>query len=252
MFSVKRSFVRVASTSHRNTSSFLAALTQATEAIPNREAVRYKAKNMKWTAARMMSFVDSHANALLDLGFSKDDTTTIWMAESSEKHVTLLAAAKMGMKVVDVDPTITDINDIRAFLRQSACQHIFFHPVTETHDNMLLLRKAIPELFEYDDTYGQLFHSKHFPKLKKFIQTGFEQEVGMLNYKNMFLPDPVTKFAEIAAAATTDDTPAYCAVTKKPDGNGIVMGPTISHKDLAKQPAFQFAKNLIQQKYFEC
>ena len=86
----------------------------------------------------------------------------------------------MGMKVADFDLNISTVHDLRKSLQLSNCKAIFFDPVSETQSNLLLLRKAIPELYEYDDTHGQIFHSKHFPNLKYFIQTGFDAEMGTL------------------------------------------------------------------------
>ncbi len=38
-----------------------------------------------------------------------------------------------------------------------------------------------------DDSYGQFFHSKHFPALKFFIQSGFEVELGQCAMKFKYL-----------------------------------------------------------------
>lgn len=52
------------------------------------------------------------------------------------------------MVVYDVDPKISSVEDIRAFLKASDCKMIVFPPVTETQDNLRLLRYSIPELFD--------------------------------------------------------------------------------------------------------
>lgn len=59
-----------------------------------------------------------------------------------------MAAAKAGIKIVDVDINLTDISEIRSFLTASNCKVIYFKPEHEEHDYLLLLRKAIPEFFE--------------------------------------------------------------------------------------------------------
>ena len=88
------------------------------------------------------------------------------------------------MKVADFDLNISTVHDLRKSLQLSKCKAIFFDPVSDTQSNLLLLRKAIPELYEYDDTHGQIFHSKHFPDLKYFIQTGFDAEMGKVSFTN--------------------------------------------------------------------
>ena len=64
------------------------------------------------------------------------------------QHITFIALANIGAKIVDVDTAINSVAEVREFLRKSAPKAIFFDPVTETHDNLLLLRKSIPEFFE--------------------------------------------------------------------------------------------------------
>ena len=55
--------------------------------LPAREAVRYKDKNLKWTAEEFLGYVDAHANALLEHGFVTGEAIGVWLPESPEKHV---------------------------------------------------------------------------------------------------------------------------------------------------------------------
>ena len=179
----------------RNASGLVSNFDMAVKSLPMREAVRYTNGNVKVTAEDMKKYADSQANALHEYGFSSGDSIAIWMKESMEKHVTLLAAAKLGLKVVELDTSITSVDDVRAALKISDCKSIIFDPIGDTSDNIKLLRKAIPEFFYYDDTMGTPFHSKYYPSLKYFIHTGFDIELGCLNYKHVFLPDPETNYA---------------------------------------------------------
>lgn len=58
-----------------------------------------------------------------------------------------MAAAKIGMIVAEIDPAIETIAEIRSALAASECKALYFKPETETQNNLLLLRKAIPELY---------------------------------------------------------------------------------------------------------
>jgi hypothetical protein len=64
----------------------------------------------------------------------------------------MMAAAKAGIKVVDIDTSLTDIKDIREWLKASQCKTIYFNLETSEQDTMLLLRKAIPEFFDCKST----------------------------------------------------------------------------------------------------
>lgn len=59
----------------------------------------------------------------------------------------MMSAAKAGLKVVDFDPSINNVEDLRSALKTASCKAIYFDPVGEASDNLLLLRKAIPEFF---------------------------------------------------------------------------------------------------------
>lgn len=61
---------------------------------------------------------------------------------------------------------------------------------------------------------------------------------------------PRTKFLDIAAAKIQDDAPFYTEVTKDKDGK-LILGPTLTQKQVLDHPRWFFAKNLFEQKYFE-
>jgi len=162
----------------RPASSLVAKFDASVGSLPLREAVRYTGKNLRWTANDFNTYCNSHASALLDLEFKAGETIIVWLPESAEKHVVMMAAAKIGMKVVDVDLDVTELSAVRSFLAETKPKAIYFKPQHEDADYLLLLRKAIPEFFEYDDSHGQMFHSKYYPTLKYFIHTGFDIENG--------------------------------------------------------------------------
>lgn len=66
-----------------------------------------------------------------------------------------------------------------------------------------------------DDSYGQTFHSKHFPELQYFIHTGFDGEQGALQYKTLFVDDAVgNPISKHSAQHTADETPLYTKMTQ--------------------------------------
>jgi hypothetical protein len=240
---------RVGAAHVRRASSLVSGVNAAVSSLPMREAVRYSAGNVKVTADELNKFAESHANALAEYGFKKGDTIALWMKESMEKHVTLLASAKMGMQVVELDESINTKEDVRSALGMAQPMTVMFDPITDSADRLLLLRQAIPELFDYDDTMGQPFHSKYFPSIKYFIHTGFDIEIGCLNYKGCFLPDAAVNYCDAASAALDDTTPLYAHISKGSDG--LTASKVATHKDALGLPSFAFAKNLTDKKYFE-
>lgn len=234
--------------SSRAASTLVSQFSASVSSLPAREAVRYTEKNLKWTAEEFAGYVDAHANALLEQGFASGEVIGVWLPDSPEKHVTLMAAAKMGLLVVDFDEVST-VEDLRAILGSAAIKALFFEPTNETQDNLLLLRKAIPEFFYYDDSHGQQFHSKHFPSLQYFIHTGFDIEMGCLNYKSLFLHHPEESYVEATAGTTKDDTPLYSVA--KAQGGVCKITVKASHAQVLDQASWGFAKKIVSKEYFE-
>lgn len=232
-------------------SSLVSKFEESVEKLPMREAVRYTSiQNGKWTATELKSKIDAHANGLLDIGVTSGDTIAVWLNECPERHVTLLAAAKAGLKVADMDcDSITTVPQLREALALAKCKVIVFHPTTETHSHLMLLRKAIPEFYHWEDEYGQWFHSKHFPELKFFIQTGFDQENGCLNYKYIKLPaNAYSSLVDGTAASTKDDTPLYFKIT---GGDKVLASSVSTHAGVLKDGTWPFLPKFIANEYFE-
>lgn len=74
--------------------------------------------------------------------------------------------------------------------------------------------------------------------------------IGCLTYREIFLPDAPTNFVQKASLDLKDDTPVYMKISKG-DSKGIKVSPTFTHKDALDQPAWYFAKKLINKEYFE-
>ena len=67
----------------------------------------------------------------------------------------------MGLQVVDF-ADISTVEDLRAILGSTSIKALFFEPVNETQDNLLLLRKAIPEFFTMMIVMGSSFIQNTF------------------------------------------------------------------------------------------
>lgn len=236
-------------TTVRAASSLVSNFDKSVASLPHREAVRYKDKNIKWTASNVNQLVEGHANVLLEPEYQFSPGTCVihWMPEGREKQITSLAAAKMGLKVFDMDIAIDTVTDVRACLEAADCRMIVFDP---EDDRLQLLRKAIPEFYHYNDSNGQWFHSKYYPNLKFFLQTGFDIEMGCLNLKRWMQPAPLTSpELEQRVQGLTDDMPLYRKATK--DASGLNMSPWYTHADVEKQKQFILADKLTHKEYFE-
>lgn len=236
----------------RSVSNFIVKYEKAVDELPHREAVRYKDKNIKWSAQEFNKFVDEHARALIDLGFPVGTVVVNWMEDCKEKHLTFMAYAKVGFKIIEIDPSVQSIQEIRECLSFANCRMIVIDTETADFDRLALLRKAIPEFYFFDDAHGQAFHSKHFPNLKQFIHTGFQTEIGCSNLNQWCVGEGghLDKLLEIRKDQTNDAMILYQKIAKGPNGQ-LTATPEYSYSDVVEKKIWTFADNIINQKYFE-
>mmetsp|Transcript_22318 Transcript_22318/g.32499 ORF Transcript_22318/g.32499 Transcript_22318/m.32499 type:complete len:250 (+) Transcript_22318:89-838(+) len=234
----------------RQASTLVSKLDTAVKDLPHREAVRYTDKNVKWSAHEFNAHVDGHAQALLDYGFSPGIPILNWMHDNKVKHVSLLSAAKLGLQVTEMDGAINTVAEVRKVLALSNCRMVVFDPDSEGVNRLELLRMAIPEFYHYDDEMGQWFHSKHYPNLKFFLHSGFDIEVGCLNFKRCFNYSQNKKQLEEIKDSLTDDMPLYRKVSRGADGN-LEVSEMYSHKDVYKNKLWGFADKMANKEYFE-
>mmetsp|Transcript_50056 Transcript_50056/g.140357 ORF Transcript_50056/g.140357 Transcript_50056/m.140357 type:complete len:251 (+) Transcript_50056:48-800(+) len=232
----------------RYESTAVAKLDASLNELPMREAVRYREKNLKWTANDFLKYCNAHANALAEYDYGPGQTVALWLPDCAEKHVALVAAAKLGMNIVDIDVDLTEVNDVRSFLKMANCKAIYFQPVHGNTDYLLQLRKSIPEFFHYDDLTGQIFHSKYFPTMKLFIHTGFDRENGAITFKSLFLPQ--SDYVQKIAPTLPNDAKVYTHIKKGANGPEASQPMTLSEA-MDKHPNFDFAKKLLAKEYFE-
>lgn len=161
----------------------------------------------------------------------------------------MTAAAMLGLKIFEVMPSeVKSTADLRQALSLSGCKALFFAPHSADADNLMLLRKAVPEFYHYDDEYGHSFHSKNFPNLKLFIQTGKDIEPGCLNYNNQFLPSKPA-LVDAVIPKLSDDMPLFSTISKKNDS--MVASPLLSQSKVTDSVSWKFAQNIIKKQYFE-
>jgi hypothetical protein len=87
--------------------------------------------------------------------------------------------------------------------------------------------------------------------MRYFIHMGLDNEVGALNFKDLFLRDPPQSYVKNASAALRDDSPLYVHLGKDASGQGVVSSAVFSHQKALQQPAWSFARKIAQAEYFE-
>ncbi len=244
----------------RQSSTLLNTLNAVFTEHPLKEAARYTKKNDRWTIGKYDQWTEDHANALFDIGLRPGQKIAVWLDESAEKHVVTIAAAKLGLTVIDFGSEVNTVADLRQGLALADCHSIYFEPSNASLNKLMLLRKAIPEFFYYDDTMGQEFHSKHFKKLKHFIHTGFDVEMGCLQLQDMFLPQATDAMTSTMApmelsnnykahVKLSDATPFFAKLQR--GEKGLTLSNLSTHGNAISDKQITVMNNLSAKIYFE-
>uniref|UniRef100_A0A7S2XZH5 AMP-dependent synthetase/ligase domain-containing protein n=1 Tax=Fibrocapsa japonica TaxID=94617 RepID=A0A7S2XZH5_9STRA len=232
-------------------SSIAAQLKDVTDANPMKEAVRYQDKNFKCTREDIDAYSYALSNGLLELCVAPNDTMVLWLPDdSAEKHVAMLAAAKMGVTVADVSQDVQKPEAIRQVLSDTGARMIMIDTEHPDYNYLHALVKAVPELLHFNDKHGVPFHSHTLPKLRMFFHTGYDVIKGFCNFKHVLMFNPGESQVPKILPFLKDDTPLYTPYTKGPDGMAV-KGETLTNGQVLSHSAWKVHSAILGGQYVE-
>lgn len=178
---------------------------------PLKDAVKYwetgHERSMSWSFMELTSFADRMARGLMELGFVKGDQLGVWLPHGApELTVALLAAAKIGVTAVTIDPptefgphevqpapvsVALDEFPIKGLL----VWHGYMGEIDEMKGSAKLLDLLFPEMAERDGAglrgmtrvTGNEFRSRRYPNLQYVIHTGTRNLRQTLMFRNILI-----------------------------------------------------------------
>jgi fatty-acyl-CoA synthase len=148
---------------------------------PEKEAVVYKERNLRYTYSEFQQLCNQVAKGFLSLGINKGDNMAIWATNVPEWVLTQFAAAKMGGVLVTVN-TSYRVHELEYLLRQSESTTLILIGSYRDADYLEMIREICPELNECEP--GQL-KSARLPHLKNVIYIGEERQPGMFLWSDL-------------------------------------------------------------------
>ncbi|CAM9729327.1 unnamed protein product [Choristocarpus tenellus] len=235
------------------------ALDAVTSDIPLKEAVRYKKGNLKWTRSDVKKHTEALACGLLELGckatfpfppptpelHQPGDTVAVWLPECSEKHIAQLAAARVGMVVAEVDPTLTSADAVGKVLEESGATVVLLE------DKMISsLSEAVPELRHYSTSSGLPFRSARFPALRLCLHTGFDREPALHNFRSVLLYQPSPSPLTLVDGKVKGNLPLFTEYTAGKGGVPI-KGATLSQNEVLETGKWETVGAILSKTYTE-
>ena len=135
----------------------------------------------RYTFAELDAEVEACARGLVALGLKPGERIGIWAPNRGEWVLTMFAAARAGLILVNINPAYRS-SELEFALRLVGCRALVFAPSFKGTDYFALLREIIPELATAE---RGLLHARGFPELRLLIELGSTAAPGCLTFGDM-------------------------------------------------------------------
>ncbi len=178
--------------------------------------------------------VDRVARGLLALGLRPGDRVGIWAPNCREWILTMFAAARAGLILVNINPAYR-ATELRFALRHVGCRALVFAPRFKTSDYGAMLGELLPGLAECEP--GRL-DCADFPELRLLVQTGPEPLPGTLSFAQLEAAAQGCAPEALAAVRAAVDPDDLFNIQFTSGTTGHPKGATLTHFNIVNNGFF--------------
>ena len=196
--------------------------------FPDRLAVVFSQHGVRWTWRELQATVDRHAAALIRLGLVQGDRLGIWSPNRAEWLVTMLATARLGVILVNINPAYR-VSELEYAINKAGLKALVTAAQFKSSDYLAMLRTLAPEL---DACRPGELRSARLPELRLVIRLGDDTTPGMMNWGELdALADTAGVRAALAIGATLQPHQAI-NVQFTSGTTGHPKGATLTHLNI--------------------
>jgi len=191
-------------------------------------------QGVRYSFAALDAEVERVARGLIALGFAPGDRIGIWSPNGAEWILTMFAAARAGLILVNINPAYRT-SELEFALGLVGCRGLVFAPAFKGSDYVAMLQGLIPELATA--TPGRLAAAR-FPRLEVLVEIGTHKAPGCLSFEDLRNSGRDADGAALAARAATLDPDQPYNIQFTSGTTGTPKGATLSHFNIVNNGLF--------------
>ena len=201
---------------------------------PTRTALVVRHQGLRYSYGELTAAVDRVARGFLACGLVPGARVGIWSPNNAEWVLTMFAAARAGLVLVNINPAYR-ASELEFALRQSGCSALLLAPSFKSSDYIGMLRSLVPELDNADS--GRLA-SATLPLLRTLVHLSPANVRGFMSFADLQAAGDAADPAVLSQASQTLDPDVPYNIQFTSGTTGTPKGATLTHFNLVNNGYF--------------
>jgi fatty-acyl-CoA synthase len=201
---------------------------------PDRLALAVPYQSLRFSFAEFDAQVERVARGMIGCGLERGERIGIWAPNCAEWMLTMFAAARAGLVLVNINPAYRK-TELEFALRLVGCRALVFAPRFKTSDYGAMLQSLIPEL---STAVSGRLECAAFPELRLLVQLGAESLSGALSFEQLITAGQDVDAAALASIEKTLDADQVFNIQFTSGTTGTPKGATLTHFNIVNNGFF--------------
>ena len=202
-------------------------LARAVKNNPEQEAIVSLHQNIRLSYSELDEVSDSFAKGLIDFGLEKGDRIGIWSPNYVEWIITMYAASKLGLILVNVNPAYRPL-ELEFALNKVECKALVLASSFKTSDYPGILESVAPEVTTCE--VGAL-NAKRLPSLKALVLISDQPRDGYASFNDVVAAGKSSSF-DLDAVKRQVDCHMPVNIQFTSGTTGTPKGATLTHHNI--------------------